>query len=840
MDGPVLDAKPKERTTARIALLLALLTGFALRLLHLGAESLWYDETVSVHLARQPIPAMIAHTAGDIHPPGYYLLLHLWQQLTAPTLLHGLEYLYAWPSVFAGMVVLALLYATGRRLFNPKVALVAVTLAAVNPFQIWYSQEVRMYTAGAALGLLCLWALLAFAGGRHKVRWLTVYALAAAAGLYTLYYFAFWLIALNLAALLLLWAPATGRGRRFAAWLAAQVATLVLFAPWLPIVARQVTDPPVPPWRAPWQSAGAFLASAGEALAALLVGQSPPGAIVWPWAIPVLALVTGFGWWAWGNRGQSRRGTSAAIVLILVFVPIGLLFAITLFATPIYHVRYIYLYATIFLLVPAVLLVAIWRRWQWLGGAVLFLLLAISAWSLLAFWTNPRYRADDHRGAVAQLAAQWRPGDAILANAGWIYPVLTTYWPVDVAGINGSVPPPISTLTPIDGYAQFTAADPTMLQTPAVARSGSVDGEPSLGWGNPESDFFAISEANTTAALDAISASAGRLWHYRLYDTVNDPDGAIRGWLDNNATLLAETPIPGRDFGLLQLYDLPGTASIPPLSPADAVCFAGALCLDGYAQPASATAGAPLYVASRWRATQALPDLALSLRLYDSDGRLAAQADGPSLPATSTWAPQESQSQPLALPLPVSLKPGSYRTEVVVYRADDGAPLPPDEAQRAIEGQRWPLGTVEIVPAAQAPELPAPLATFDYLELVDVQLDRTEAAPGDSVQMTAYWQPRPSPYRDSYRANIALHAVDGSEAQAWAFTLGGDAYPSGAWPAERPVRDGYALPLAESLAPGAYTLSVGLTRASDAAVIAAQQGWRTVEQVPVGTITITP
>ena len=60
------------------------------------------------------------------------------------------------------------------------------------------------------------------------------------------------------------------------------------------------------------------------------------------------------------------------------------------------------------------------------------------------------------------------------------------------------------------------------------------------------------------------------------------------------------------------------------------------------------------------------------------------------------------------------------------------------------------------------------------------------------------------------------------------------------WPAERPVRDGYALPLAESLAPGAYTLSVGLTRASDAAVIAAQQGWRTVEQVPVGTITITP
>ncbi len=840
MDGAPVVEQQREGTAARLALLLALLTGFALRLLHLGAESLWYDETVSVHLARQPIPTMIAHTAGDIHPPGYYLLLHFWQQLTAPSLVHGLEYLYAWPSVVAGMVVLVLLFAIGQRLFNLKVALVAVTLAAVNPFQIWYSQEVRMYTAGAALGLLCLWALLAFASGQHATRWLAAYALAAAAGLYTLYYFAFWLIALNLAALLLLWAPANGRGRRFAAWLAAQVATLVLFAPWLPIVARQVTDPPVPPWRAPWQDAGAFLASTGEALAALLVGQSPPGSVAWPWAIPVLALVTGFGWWAWGHRGQSRRSSSAAIVLILVFVPIGLLFAITLVATPIYHVRYIYLYATIFLLVPAVLLVAIWRRWRWLGGAALFLLLAISAWSLLVFWTNPLYRADDHRSAVAQLAAQWRPGDAILANAGWIYPVLTTYWPVDVTSVDGSVPPPISTLLPIDGYAQSASADPAILQKPAIARSGSIGGDPSLGWGNPASDFFAITAEATTAALDAISTHAGRLWHYRLYDTVNDPDGAIRAWLDDNATLLAETPMPGRDFGLLQLYDLPGESATPPPSPANATCFGGAICLDGYAQSTSAAAGAPLYVASRWHAEQALPDLALSLRLYDNDGRLAAQSDGPFLPAASTWALQESQLQPLALPLPASLKPGSYRAELVVYHADDGAPLPPDEAQRAIEGQRWPLGTVEIVPATQPPELPAPLATFDYLELVDVRLDRTQAVPGDSVQMTAYWQPRPNPYRDTYRVAIILQAADGTEAQAWTFTLGGDEYPSGRWPAARPVRDAYALTLAESLAPGAYTLSAAVTRASDDAAIAAQQGWRTVEQVPVGTITIAP
>lgn len=838
MDGATLEAESNETTVARVTLLLGLLIGFALRLQHLGAESLWYDETVSVHLARQSIPAMVAHTAGDIHPPGYYLLLHLWQQLTAPTLLHGLEFLYAFPSVIAAMVVLALLYAIGRRLFSAKVALVAISLAAVNPFQLWYSQEVRMYTAGAALALLCLWTLLAFAGGRHKARWLAIYAVAAAAGLYTLYYFAFWLIALNFAALLLLWTPASGRGRRFAAWLAAQGGALLLFAPWLPVMARQVTDPPVPPWRAPWPNAGALLASTGEALAALLIGQSPPSALTWPWALPVVALVAGFGWWAWGRRGQSRRNMAAATVLILVFVPIGLLFAVTLVATPIYHVRYVYLYATLFMLVPAALIVAMWQRWRLMGGVALFLLLAISACSLHTFWTNPLYRADDHRGAVERLAAQWRPGDAILANAGWIYPVLTTYWPVDIAGVDGSVPPPISALLPIVGYAQSAVDNPALLQTPAIARSGSVDGEPSLGWGNPQSDFFPVSRADTTAALDAISARAGRLWHYRLYDTVSDPNGAIRSWLDGNATLLAESPIPGRDFGLVQLYELPGQAGTPPPSAADAVCFASAFCLDGYAQPAGATAGASLFVASRWRALQALPDLALSLRLYDDGGRLAAQADAPILPATGTWAAQESRSQPLALPLPVSLKPGAYRAEVVVYRADDGTPLPPDAVQQAVEGQRWPLGIVEILPAERAPELPAPIATFDYLELVDVRLDRTQAAPGDSVQMSAYWRPRPSPYQDTYRALVTLQAPDGKEAQSWTFTLGGDEYPSGAWPAERPVRDVHSLPLAETLAPGAYSLVLAVQRASDDAPIAARQEWRTTDTITIGTVEV--
>ena len=306
---PLSHATPSPSTTShltsssstrwqRLLTLAAILVAFAVRLYQLGAESLWYDETVSVYLSRLPLPAMLAHTAGDIHPPGYYTLLHAWQALTLPSLAHGLEFLYAFPSLFFGLLALPLLYAIGRRLFGVRTGLAALWLGVFAPFLVWYSQEVRMYTLGAFLGLLCLWALLKFcdpsppgvaandSSGIHY-GWLALYMFAAAAGLYTLYYFLFLLLALNLVSLLFIWLraetgsqrPSQSRGRLTVIWLGAQLAVFVLWLPWLPIFWRQSTDPPVPPWRTPWHSLPAFFHSLVETLAALLIGQTPPAGV---------------------------------------------------------------------------------------------------------------------------------------------------------------------------------------------------------------------------------------------------------------------------------------------------------------------------------------------------------------------------------------------------------------------------------------------------------------------------------------------------------------------------------------------------------------------------------
>ncbi|MDE3089703.1 MAG: glycosyltransferase family 39 protein, partial [Chloroflexota bacterium] len=128
---------------------LILLTAFALRLYRLGAEGLWYDETVSLFLARQDLVALTRHTAGDIHPPFYYYLLHFWGQFAGWS-----EFCAAFLSLFFGVLFIALTYRVAREWFNANVALIAALLVAASPYNLWYSQEVRMYTLGAALGLV--------------------------------------------------------------------------------------------------------------------------------------------------------------------------------------------------------------------------------------------------------------------------------------------------------------------------------------------------------------------------------------------------------------------------------------------------------------------------------------------------------------------------------------------------------------------------------------------------------------------------------------------------------------------------------------------------------------
>jgi hypothetical protein len=378
---------------------------------------------------------------------------------------------------------------------------------------------------------------------------------------------------------------------------------------------------------------------------------------------------------------------------LLLLGPVALIFTISLAITPLYHVRYLVPYAALFPVIAGLLIARLAVR-PALAAATLLLLVTSSAAGSIAFWRDPALRADDHRSAVAMLAHAWRPGDAILANAGWVYPALAVYWPESITGPRDAVPPPIAAFPRLSAFLRpspdTTAANAETSPVPIVIRSGSVDAPPSLGWGRADSDFYALSAADTNAALDTIAASYARVWHYRLYDTVSDPTGMIRSALASHGQPFFSATMPGPGYLLLEGYHLAGP--VPNAgAPTGSATFGGRIHLIAAQAPAISTAGSYLYIVTVWDAASGdrAEPLATSLRLYASDGALVAQEDAP---LSDQAAPQEAMPfiQSLALPIPADTAPGSYALDLLVYRQADLTPLPADWNRVGLLGPSHP------------------------------------------------------------------------------------------------------------------------------------------------------
>lgn len=644
-----------------LALLLGL--GFALRLYNLGAQSLWYDETVSAFLASQPVPDLVVHTALDIHPPGYYLLLRGWTLLAGSS-----EFALAFFSLAWGLALVALSYRLAAFLLGPATGLWTAALVATSPFNIWYGQEVRMYTLGAALGVLATYfALRALAAPPARRRWFWAgYALTAALGLYVLYYFAFLLLAVNLfLAVHFLLNPAARRGALIP-WLGAQLAAVIFYLPWLPLAWRQATEPPVPPWRSflpPWTVAL-------ESWSALALGESVEPRQVWPLLLVFAALFV-IGSAAIRRSAAPVLGRSdplprLPLLLVYTFGPLLLIYGLSL-VTPLYHVRYVFTYSPAFYLVLAAALAWLARHQRALAGIIVLLLLMGLAFSLRELHTNRRYAADDFRAAVETISDRWRPGDVILVNAGYAYTALEYYFDGPLAGRLR-----LTDFAPDDERVQRSAALPLVLQT------GTVDGAPSLGFGDPRADFYPMSEADTAAALQAVADRYPRIWVLRAYDTVTDPEGLIRAWLREETAAQFEDRV-FRGASNIRVQGFLTRAGGPPPVVAG-VPFEDGLELAGYAPPpAAARPGQPLDVVLWWLPTASpSADYAVSLKLWDAAGNLAAQADEWPLGNryfTAAWSPGRLVRHPLRLALPADLPPGQYWLDAELYDPDTVQPL---------------------------------------------------------------------------------------------------------------------------------------------------------------------
>ena len=134
----VLFTMQRSRSTFLLLVLIALAA--FLRFYRLDAQSFWNDEGNSARIAERSLQLITEAAAGDIHPPLYYYTLHVWRGIFGSS-----EFALRSLSAVLGVMLVWLTFLIARKVFDANVGLIAALMVAINPFQVYYSQEARMY-----------------------------------------------------------------------------------------------------------------------------------------------------------------------------------------------------------------------------------------------------------------------------------------------------------------------------------------------------------------------------------------------------------------------------------------------------------------------------------------------------------------------------------------------------------------------------------------------------------------------------------------------------------------------------------------------------------------------
>jgi len=799
----------------------------ALRLACLSFQPLWWDEGWSLYFATTDPGTMLELTAVDIHPPLYYLLLHVWVTLFGPSPL-SVRLL----SVLIGVATVPLIYLAGRLLFGhkapaegtgkvpvqgraAKVGLLAALLLAISPLHIYYSQEVRMYGLVTLLGLAAL--IFASVQGTLSVRgqfprtgigWAWVgYVLAATAALYTQYYAAFLILALNLV-VLLRWLHARRPFRELFSWLAAQAAVAVLYAPWLwyagdklltyvryKVVADK--DLPLDPFT--------YLA---RHLAAFVGGHAEGALAGWWWlglvplvalALALLVLFTRRRSRPLGPGGLQGMGWAWGLMTVAVMLGCGYLVNLVFPFNPPRVERLLLLALPAFLLLFAAALLALWRRSRLLAILPALAFLAVVVVSLGFFYTVPRYPDDDYRPVAARLEALALPSDAVVSVHPWQVGYWESYLPA---------PRPDLVLTPrevIPRERQLWAGDPALM----------------------------------AADLERLLAEHGRIWlpaHQAMGRVLEEEIEAylvehayptLTGWYGEHT--------------LLSLF-----AAGKPQPTGVTADFGGWLALDEAALSAEPLAAGSGVLAAdlTWRLLSPPPagagDLTVGLRLVDAAGRVWAQRDSLPLAGSapfSGWTVGEPGVDRHGLLVPAGTPPGDYQVTLRVYGQPDSV-LPATFAGGS--GGEVPLGTVQVV----RPETPLPVEALTFDRPLDSLGNRADFArlrllglnlrggpayrTGETVDVDLFWQALAAPGED-YLPRLQLLGADGRVYAELTEKPVAGAYPTAWWQAGELVRDPHALPVPAAMPAGRYRLALSLVRAADGSLVEIGPGQTSID-----------
>lgn len=193
----------------------------AMRLWRLTAASLDGDEMCSLLLARYSWHGFLGAAVKEAtHPPLFYLLLKLWISIGGESLF----WLRLLPMTISALCLVPFFWLSRILELRPLARNLALVIAAVHPYAIFYAQHLRMYGLLMLLALLSVCCFEAYLK-QPSFRRLAFLCVVNLAMVYT-HYYAWMIVGIEL--LFLIW-----QRRRWQPFAVAIMLTAIAFTPWL-------------------------------------------------------------------------------------------------------------------------------------------------------------------------------------------------------------------------------------------------------------------------------------------------------------------------------------------------------------------------------------------------------------------------------------------------------------------------------------------------------------------------------------------------------------------------------------------------------------------------------
>jgi len=196
---------PNQKDKRKILVIVIL--GFALifRFYGISNESFWTDEVLTDGFSQKGVSHILEVNARDCHPPLYYLLIYIYRGIIGDSEIALRSYSSLW-----SLLGIFFLFLLAREIGGWRVGIISLILSAVNPLDICFAQEARMYSQAVSISTIGSYFLWRWINSSNKDscsgrlnKWRIGYTICAIAMLYTHYVTIIILLAQGIFALVL-------------------------------------------------------------------------------------------------------------------------------------------------------------------------------------------------------------------------------------------------------------------------------------------------------------------------------------------------------------------------------------------------------------------------------------------------------------------------------------------------------------------------------------------------------------------------------------------------------------------------------------------------------------